>query len=317
MLFPLSLIMLVFLFTLAGAYVIDDPHFMMGGLNALREFWPEIRVQPYEIHQIYILGSAGITLYTVVPILVGALVWMGVSYWLGDKMMLKFAQAQEGVAARDKKVYQAVENVAIMAGLPMPKVYIMEDSSLNAFATGRSPQSASIALTRGLIDKLDMPELEAVIGHEMAHIQNRDIRLSMLIVTGLGVFGFLANAFRNTNIRMSRGGGNSKEKGQAAIVLLFVMMALMTFHYLVAPIIRLAVSRTREYAADAQGALLVRNPQALASALKKIAQDPQVEAMEKERDMAAVFIADPIIRLRAIGSTHPPVEERIRRLESM
>ena len=320
LLFPVSLIILVYLAVIASAYMINDPYFMMAGVETLKSIYSDVQVDIDDRHKVYLLGALGITIYTTVPIIVAAMLWMLASYFFGDKMMLKFANAKAGEQSKDIKVYQAVENVAIMAGLPVPKVYIMEDAGMNAFATGRDPSHASIALTRGLIDNLDMPELEAVIGHEMAHIQNRDIRLNMLIITGLGVFGFLSSMFRHANLGVGNG-GNSKDRGKTVVLLIFVMIALTVFHYLVAPLIRMAVSRTREYAADATGALLVRNPQALASALRKIGGKSEVKAVAKEKDMAAAFIANPLkqtsMSLINLSNTHPPLEQRIERLEKM
>lgn len=251
------------------------------------------------------------------PLIAIAFVWTGISYWFGDKMMLGFAGAH--LAPNDKenkKVYRAVENIALAAGLPTPKVYIIDDDSLNAFATGHSPQSASVALTRGIINKLEPLELEAVIAHEMAHIGNRDIRLNLIIITGLGVSAMLAELIFRVAAR-SRGG---KNEGQAKAVLFLIGLALLIFTFIVAPLIRLAISRTREYSADATAVLLTRNPEALARALEKISVDPRVESVDKSPNMAQAFIYDPTDVKNAflnLGSTHPSVEDRIKRLREM
>ncbi|MDR1025817.1 MAG: M48 family metallopeptidase [Lactobacillus sp.] len=320
-LFPLSLIMLVFIACMIGAAIIDAPDFMMGGVQVIRSLWPGFMPNLNNVWEVYAWGSLGFTLYTVMPIFIVTSLWMLISYMFGDKMMLKFAEARKAKTKKDAKVYQAIENVAIMAGLPTPKAYIIEENSMNAFATGRSPKSASIALTRGLVENLTMEELEGVIAHEMAHIQNRDIRLNMLIITGLGIFGFMASLIRHSDLRIKPGGNkDSQHNLYIVIMMICIMTALMVFHYLVAPAIRFAVSRTREYAADATGALIIRNPKALASALRKLADDSEVKSVEDDPDMAAAFIANPLaskLGLAKLTSTHPPLISRIERLESM
>ena len=257
------------------------------------------------------------------PIVAGiGLIWMFFSCLFGDKMMLGFAGAKplDGTTAENQEIYRLVENTALMAGLPMPKVYVIEDSSLNAFATGYSPKSASVALTRGIINKLTPTELQGVIAHELAHIGNRDIRLNMLIIAGLGVFGLLANNFRFSTSGSSRRSRDDNDKnGQAGLLLLAIFITFMLFHYIVAPLIQLAVSRSREFAADATGAMITHHPQALANALKKISQDAQVEILEEKSTMATACIYSPLAPNKAFSlfSTHPDVKERVRRLEVM
>ncbi len=242
--------------------------------------------------------------------------WTILSVFSGDKMMLAFAGAKP-CDAKDKenlKIYRAVENVALAAGLPTPKVYLINDDSLNAFATGYSPKSASIALTRGIVKKLEPLELDAVIAHEMAHIKNRDIRLNMYIITGIGVVGMLGEIM----IRMCGGSSRSRnDKNNIQTVFVIVGLFLLLFRFLIAPFIHMAVSRRQEYQADATGAFFTRNPQALASALEKIAVDPRVEVLDGSQQMAAVCIYNPLKKVKGLLSTHPPVEERIKRLRSM
>lgn len=248
-----------------------------------------------------------------------ALVWGLVSYFVGDKMMLGFAGAQlvpdDNVLAH-KKIYNAVENVAIAAGLPMPKVYLIEDDSLNAFATGHSPKTASVALTTGIVAKLEPLELEAVIAHEMGHVGNRDIRLNLIIITGLGVCAMLAEMLFRVG---SHSGRNNKDEGTAKAAIFLIGIALLIFNLIVAPIIRMAISRTREYAADATAAYITRNPAALASALRKISEDARVEVLDESKNMAHACIYDPLDpnRMAFFGSTHPPIEKRIERLNQM
>ena len=256
-----------------------------------------------------------------IPTFIACAVWMIISWAFGDSMMLNAARATE-IHDNDKQnreIFRAVENVAIAAGLPRPRVYIIDDASMNAFATGRSPRDASIALTRGIVARLSRPELEGVIAHEMAHIGNRDIRLDMLLITGVGVTVFAADMIGRTIMYGGARDDNDNKNGGAA-VLVMVWLAFMVFNWIITPLLRMAVSRNREYAADATGALITRNPRALASALRKITTDARVECLDKTASMAAVCIADPR-GLREFASsllaTHPPVESRIKRLESM
>lgn len=247
----------------------------------------------------------------------GAWIWICISYFWGDQMMMDFAGAisLSPQHPENKQLFRLIENTALSAGLPMPKVYVIEDEALNAFATGRSPQTASIALTSGIVKKLSSRELQGVIAHELAHIGNRDIRLNLLIITGLGIFGFLADmAWRS----VFRARSSAKESGQVKLLLFAIGIALIVFNWVVAPLIQMAISRTREYAADATGALITRNPSALADALDKISQDARVEVLDKTPAMASVCIYSPLDK-KAVGlyDTHPPIQERIRRLRAM
>ena len=260
------------------------------------------------------------TIKVAVPTFIACAVWLLISWAFGDSMMLHSAQAQE-ISDEDpqyREIFRSVENVAIAAGLPQPRVYIINDDSMNAFATGRSPKDASVALTRGIIKKLDKLELEGVIAHEMAHIGNRDIRLDMMLITGIGVTVFAADIiFR---LAISSNHNNNDNKNNSSAILLMVWLAFMVFNWIITPILRMAVSRNREYAADATGAHITRNPRALASALRKITTDARVECLDKVKSMAAVCIADPGGPKEFVSSlmaTHPPVEKRIERLESM
>lgn len=235
----------------------------------------------------------------------------------GDKMMLSFADAK---LCQDnpehQQVYRAVENVALAAGVPTPKIYLIDDESLNAFATGFSPKTASIALTTGIVNKLKPLELDAVIAHEMAHIKNRDIRLNMYIITGIGIIGMLGEILIRVIGRSSSSSRNNKGNALQGIVIV-VGFSLLLFRYMVAPFIHMAISRKQEFQADATGAFFTRNPGALASALQKVSQDPRVEALDNSQQMAAVCICNPLEKVTKLLDTHPPVEERIKRLESM
>lgn len=258
-----------------------------------------------------------------IPTAIVCLVWIGISWMFGDSMILNIAGAHE-IFDDDKKhreIFRSVENVALAAGLPTPRVYIIEDNSLNAFATGRTPRDASVALTRGIINKLDKLELEGVIAHEMAHIGNRDIRLDMLLVTGIGVTVFIADVLlRNAMYGGSISSDDDSGKNNGAIILLMVWLAFTVFNVIITPLLRMAVSRNREYAADATGAHITRNPHALANALRKITADSRVERLNKNKSVAMMCIANPLNVREFMGdlmSTHPAPEKRIERLEGM
>lgn len=259
------------------------------------------------------------TINVAIPTFIACMVWLVISWAFGDSMMLHSAHAHEifDTDMQYREIFRSVENVAIAAGLPRPRVYIINDNSMNAFATGRSPRDASIALTRGIIKRLDKLELEGVIAHEMAHIGNRDIRLDMLLITGVGVTVFAADMI----LRLAIMGGNSNDnKNNGAAVLLMVWLAFMVFNWIITPVLRMAISRSREYAADATGAQITHNPMALANALRKITTDSRVECLDKVKSMAAVCIAypgGPREFASSLMATHPPVEKRIERLESM
>lgn len=254
-----------------------------------------------------------------IPTFIACAVWLLISWAFGDSMMLHSAHAHEisDTDPQNREIFRSVENVALAAGLPTPKVYIIDDDSMNAFATGRSPKDATVALTRGIIKKLDKLELEGVIAHEMAHIGNRDIRLDMMLITGVGVTVFAADVILRAAIY---GGNNRDDNKNSGAILLMVWLAFMVFNWIITPLLRMAVSRNREYAADATGAQITHNPQALANALRKITTDSRVECLDKVKSMATVCIANPSGPREFVSSlmaTHPPVEERIKRLESM
>lgn len=255
-----------------------------------------------------------------IPTFVACAVWLLISWAFGDSMMLNSAHAHE-IFDDDKKnreIFRAVENVAMAAGLPCPRVYIIDDDSMNAFATGRTPRDASVALTRGLIKKLNNIELQGVIAHEMAHIGNRDIRLDMMLITGVGVTVFAADMI--LRVALASGHSDNDNKNSGVAVLLLVWLAFFVFNWIITPVLRMAISRNREYAADATGAQITHNPMALANALRKITTDARVECLDKVKSMSAVCIAypgGPREFASSLMATHPPVEKRIARLESM
>lgn len=240
-----------------------------------------------------------------------------VSYWYSDKIVLSVSRALEADKNQYHDLYNIVENLSITAGLPMPKVYIINDPSPNAFATGRNKEHAVVCVTTGVLRILDKNELEGVIAHELSHIGNRDILLSTVVVVLVGFISLLANIF----IRGSMfSGGRSRERGEAGGIIMIAGIIFTILSPIVATLIQLAISRKREYLADASGALLTRYPEGLASALKKIS-DANIPMQHPNAATAHLFISDPFRGLgkktASLFSTHPPVEDRIKALISM
>ena len=262
------------------------------------------------------------TVSVAIPTFVACMIWMLISWAFGDSMILNVAGAHEikPDTTEHRAIYRRVENVALAAGLPTPRVYIIDDNSLNAFATGRTPRDASVALTRGIIKKLDGPELDGVIAHEMAHIGNRDIRLDMFLITGIGVTVFIADVLSRSIMYGNHNTSNDDNRGNGTAILMMVWLAFMVFNFIITPLLRMAVSRNREYAADATGAQITRDPKSLANALQKISSDARVESIDNMKSMAAIFIENPAKPNQFFSdlmATHPSVKNRIKRLNSM
>jgi heat shock protein HtpX len=238
------------------------------------------------------------------------------SYWWSDKIVLAMSGAKAVTHENAKEIYHIVENLCITAGLPVPKIYIIQDSSPNAFATGRDPEHAVVCLTTGIVEKLDKSELEGVIAHELSHIGNRDILLSTVIVVLVGFVAILAGFFR----RWSFFGGrdNDRESGQLTMILFIAAVILSILAPIAAMLIQLAISRKREYLADADGALLTRYPEGLAKALEKISADP-APMQHANQATAHLFIVNPFKgkKISNLFKTHPPIAERVKRLRDM
>ncbi|MFH1584880.1 MAG: M48 family metallopeptidase [Patescibacteria group bacterium] len=265
----------------------------------------------------YILGSP---ILLVVAVVLSVFMSVG-SYWYSDKMVLSLSHAKEVRKEDAPELYRIVENLSITAGLPMPRLFLMIEPQPNAFATGRNAEHGVIAVTSGLLERLDRVELEGVLAHELSHIGNKDILVSTVVVVLVGVVVLLADfVFR---IAFWGGiGGNDRGGGQARIVLLVVGLLFLLLAPLLAQLIKFAVSRKREFLADASGALLTRFPDGLARALEKISSDPH--PMKAANDATAhLYIASPFRGkekrrwLHKLFLTHPPLEERIAALRGM
>ncbi len=236
------------------------------------------------------------------------------SYWYSDKIVLKMSKARLVEFDDNKELYRLIENLCITAGLPLPKIYIIDDTAPNAFATGRDPEHAVIAVTSGLLQKLNRSELEGVIAHELSHIGNRDILLATVVVVLVGIVALLADFFRYS---LWFGGGNrDNNRGGGWIVIVAILLSILAPFF--ALLIQLAISRKREFLADADAALLTRYPEGLASALRKISADS--EKLEvANRATAHLYFANPFKgkKVSKLLMTHPPVEERIASLTGM
>jgi heat shock protein HtpX len=254
-------------------------------------------------------------LQTAPYILGGVTLWFIIAWFSHSAMISAATDSKPLVRNENKRVYNLVENLCISTGMTMPKVNVIEDDSLNAFASGIDSRTYSVSLSRGIINKLNDEELEAVIAHELTHIRNRDVRLLIISIVFVGIFAFISQAlFRSMQFgRIGRG----KKEGSGMIIAL--VLALVG--YLIASLLRFALSRKREYLADAGSAELTRRPYALASALRKISADPTIEAV-KRKDVAQMFIENPQVKegkstlsFSSLFATHPPVNKRIELLE--
>lgn len=237
------------------------------------------------------------------------------SYYYSDKVVLATSGAREVSPSENAFLHNTVEGLAIAAGIPKPRVYVIDDPAPNAFATGRDPAHAAIAVTQGLLDKMNRQELEGVLAHEMSHIEDYDIRFSTLVAVLVGTIALLSDVFWR-GLRF--GGRRDREGGSAIFIVVGLVLAILA--PIIAQLIQLAVSRQREYLADMNGARLTRNPEGLASALTKLEADTAPLAAANKAT-AHLFIVNPLHdvggKLNGLFDTHPPIEERIRRLRAL
>ena len=240
------------------------------------------------------------------------------SYWYSDKIVLAMAHARAIEKKDNPEIYRLVENLCIASGLPLPKVYIINEMQPNAFATGRDEKHAVVAMTKGLIDKLDRAELEGVIAHELSHIKNRDILLGTAVVILVGIVAMLSNFF--LRITFWGGGRRDNDSGGKYMIIIGILAAILA--PIAAGLIQLAVSRKREFLADASAALLTRYPEGLARALEKISADP-ASLKTANTSTAHLYISSPLRGKQSKGwfaklfMTHPPTEERLNALRGM
>ncbi|HJX61864.1 MAG TPA: M48 family metallopeptidase [Dehalococcoidia bacterium] len=253
-----------------------------------------------------------------VPVLLFALF----SYYASTRVTLAISGARPVTKADEPELYRTVENLCIGAGLPMPQVYIIEDGAPNAFATGRDPDHAAVVVTRGLLQKLDDQELQGVIAHELSHIGNYDIRIMTIVVVLVGIIALLADVMLRLTIygAGARRSNRDRSGGSAAVIIYVIALVAVILTPIAAQLIRLALSRQREYLADASGALLTRYPEGLARALEKISADPD-PLEQANKATAHLYIVNPLHDhksfLNNLFATHPPIEKRIALLRAM
>lgn len=251
----------------------------------------------------------------------GVALWFIIAYFTNTRIISKATHSRPLERRENKKIYNMVENLCMTQGMPMPRINVIDDPSLNAFASGINEKTYTVTLTTGIIEKLDDDELEGVIAHELSHIRNRDVRLLIVSIVFVGIFAMVAQlalrmAARTPRSRNSKGGGG-------AVVILLLAALLAFLGYMFSSLMRFAISRKREYLADAGAAEMTRNPQSLASALRKISGNPAVEGLTRD-DVAQLFIEHPSAAangkkkgggFRSLFATHPPIEKRIEVLE--
>lgn len=257
----------------------------------------------------YFYGDSNIAIWVVIVAMLYALA----QYFIADKLTVVMTGAEEIAKSDNPRFYRIVENLAITTGLPTPKVYIIADSAPNAFATGRDPQHAIVAATTGLIDLMSDSELEAVMAHEMGHVQNYDIRISMITFGLVSAISFLSDIVLRTMMR-----GRGRDSDNMSPVVLVIGVIALILAPIVAVIVQMAISRQREFLADASSAMTTRNPEALASALEKLRTYGR--PMQRQNTASAhIFFTNPLKTgfFSKLFSTHPPLEERINRLNQI
>ena len=236
-----------------------------------------------------------------------------VSYFTGDKAALAVARARQIQKSDAPELWNIVENLSIAEGLPMPRLYLSDDPSPNAFATGRSAKTSSLCFTTGLLRILEKNELEGVAAHELSHVKNLDIRVATIVVILIGAIALIADIFLRGAFL---GGGRRRDNNDSASIFVIIGLLFAILAPLAAQLIQLAISRQREYLADASGALLTRYPEGLASALQKI-EDASLRSTHANRATAHLYFTNPFGSVKTLLSTHPPIEKRIERLRSM
>jgi heat shock protein HtpX len=283
--------------------------------------WKSVLLMSFFIVILGLLGAAIGLLYNSAYLGVSIAVLFSIIYTLiafysGDKMILFMSGAKEVQKKEYPYLYNTIEGLAIAAGIPTPKMYVIDDSAMNAFATGRDPKHASITVTTGLLKVMNRQELEGVISHEMSHIQKYDVRFMMLTAVLVGLVTLLSDFLLRSFFYSKK----DRKSSQLDIIFIIAGLILAVLAPLIGQLIQLAISRKREFMADANGAILTRYPAGLASALKKISKDPDPLVDQANKATAHLFISNPFRKSGGIStlfSTHPPIQDRIKRLEEM
>jgi heat shock protein HtpX len=247
------------------------------------------------------------------------MVYSLIAWFAGADMLLSLSHARPVTKEEFPHLFHTVEGLSLAAGVPVPKCYVIEDTALNAFATGRDPKNSAIVVTTGLLNKLNREELEGVVAHEMSHIKNYDIRAMMVAAIMVGVIVLLSDIMLRSFL-YGRGGGD-RDRGSGSLIFIIIGLVLAILSPLIAELIKVAISRKREFAADAGAAVLTRYPLGLANALRKIANDPDPLVDTANKATAHLYISTPFRKTKGwlvnLFSTHPPIDERIKRLEAM
>ena len=297
-LFPCLIILLTFVFTVLFMYYIqDDPELME------------------------VLELSLPLCFAIAPFVLGAVaIWFVIAYFANTSIIRSATGARSLARRENKRVYNLVENLCMSQGMSTPKINIIEDDSLNAFASGINNSTYTVSLSRGIIEKLDDNELGGVIAHELSHIRNRDVRLLVISIVFVGIFAMITQIIFRVLLGSS-GRSRSSKNGNGGLVILLIALIVAAVGYFFAIMMRFAISRKREYMADAGAAEMTRKPQALASALRKISEDPNIEAV-KRSDISQLFIENPggktekrSAGIAGLFATHPPIDERIDILE--
>ena len=267
---------------------------------------------------IFVIGLAfqvDIFFILIIAIII-TMLYVWISYYNSDKVALASVRAKPADERIHSNFYDAVEGLTLASGLPMPKLYVMEDKNINAFASGRDPKHSVICVTTGALEKLNKQELEGVLGHELSHIANYDIRFMTIATVMVGMIAIISEIFLRS---LWFGAGNSREdRGGAGAIFLIIGIVLAIIAPIVVMLVQLAISRKREYAADASSVKFIRSPTGLIGALKKIQKDEETPPQKVSRAIAPLFISDPFKKnFDNLLSTHPPLEKRIAILEKM
>jgi len=289
--FPVLLIGLVYLFFLISIYYTE-----------------ENSVSAWEIAGDYTLSALPF-------VIIAVTIWFFIAY-LANTMMIRLATHAKPLERKEnKRVYNLVENVCMANGMDMPRVNVIEDGALNAFASGINKRTYTVTLTRGIINQLDDNELEGVIAHELTHIRNRDVRLLIISIIFVGIFTMIAQMATRIAFHSSSGRSSNKNNGAGALIMILIIVALAVIGYIFSLLIRMSISRKREYMADAGAAQMTKNPLALASALRKISQNPEIHGVKRE-DVAQLYIEHKAKgAFSGLFATHPSIEHRIAILE--
>lgn len=294
--------------------------------EARQNKFKSILLMTFFIVMIGVLGAAlgivwGSVWFGLIVALIAGFFYSLIGFYSGDSMILTMSGAKPVTKKEYPYLFHTLEGLSIAAGIPVPKAYVIDDSAMNAFATGRDPKNASITVTTGLLKNMNRQELEGVVAHEMSHIKNYDIRFMMLTVVLIGIITLLSDFLLRSFLWGGKGDSRREGGGYITLILIAVGIIFAILAPLIGELIRLAISRKREFMADADAVTLTRYPPGLAGALKKISKDPDPLVDKANKATACLFISTPFRKKQSfvshLFSTHPPIQERIKKIEDM